>query len=394
MMRRTEVRLVAGRFAKDTTVPPAPWVKLREHAHLQKFKEFNLGEFPWVHSHFGVHGKTGGWVWGDAKQMQADRLIQESRHLQPDVHVYKNPNLPAEQDRINVPQAAKAVLASHLRGRPGGYGLAPEQVNVPVTIRSEKPELDTARKDEPRIAWSRWGQYREVEVLIAVRELGLSHHARRRFEEAFQEYIHEGTVVIKCDNYEDFWDNYEWAMAQLNTMISDARKADIDPVNRPMEQYKVRDRAYEHATESIKDWYAMQAQSYQLGEKYTKLKEAGAESVTGFNLYETPAYAIYNAERAARKKIEIKLEGYDQGYAVDKMSAAMSIVRGQAFEFEEEEDQHTEDEAVDFSSELSQMVDEASEAPAAPKAPKAKAKEEEEENIDDLLSDFVNPDEK
>ncbi|KAJ9447674.1 hypothetical protein DIPPA_35025 [Diplonema papillatum] len=132
-------------------------------------------------------------------------------------------------------------------------------------------------------------------------------------------------------------------------------------------------------------------QSMVLGQKYKELKAAGAESVTGFNLYETPAYAIFNAERAARKKVEVQLRGTDKGYAVDKMSAAMSHVREQ-LEFEEEtslmddEESGESGEPVDFADELSKV---ARGEDASDKTAKAQ-----ETDLADLLADFVNPDEK
>ena len=433
-LRATPVLHVRGLYAKRTTIPPPPWQKVREYQHLQKFKEFNLGEFPWVHSHFSMHGKAGGWVWGDAKQMQADRLLKESRHTSPRARRYPHPDLPAQQDRLEVPQAAAAVIASHVRGRPGGYGVSPEQLNVPLTVHSERPEFDTAKKDQPRTARMRWAQYREVEVVVAVEALGLTKHARRRLEAAFCEYLHEGTLHITCDNYEDFWDNYEWAATKLNQMVADAKKADLHPSYRPMEQYKVREGAHEHVSDSLRDWFTLQAQSITLGEKYKALKETGAESVTGFNLYETPAYAVYNAEKAARKRIQVKLEGVEQGYAVDKMSQAMYQASSALHKLEEEEipedlaaelvqheaatgagssepRQLSATESADFQSEMSSAfadmgaADEDDAAPPAEDAQErrqsgpaharnkpAAAASEEDDDFSDLLSDFVNPD--
>eukprot|EP01061_Rhynchopus_euleeides_P019994 TRINITY_DN32743_c0_g1_i1.p1 TRINITY_DN32743_c0_g1~~TRINITY_DN32743_c0_g1_i1.p1 ORF type:complete len:425 (+),score=155.53 TRINITY_DN32743_c0_g1_i1:72-1346(+) len=422
-MRRTSVTYVAGAHARQTTAPPPPWVKRREFAHLQKFKEFKLAEFPFISAQTGFNGRSGSWMWGDAKEMQADRALRESRHEMVEMRRYPHPDLLAEQDRIDVPQAAAAVLASHLRGRPGGYGLAPEHQNVPLLVHSEKPELDTAKKDEPRTARGRWAQYREVELVVGMADLGLSAHAQRRFEAAYGEYIHEGNVHIKSDNFEDFWDNYERSTTQLNIMIADAKKADLHPKYRPMEQYKVRDNAHDAAVDSLKDWYSAQAHSLVLGEKYKKLKEAGAESVTGFNLYETPAYAVFNAERAARTTIKIRLDGAEDGYAVDKMSVAMSTAKAQLLDFEEEEEipDHlhdragdgtgmeegheiggtvaSEEESAEFRSQLSSAFAEAQEkepvaAPAREKPLQGKKPKpaEEEDDFNDLLSDFVNPD--
>eukprot|EP01063_Lacrimia_lanifica_P013238 TRINITY_DN1985_c0_g7_i1.p1 TRINITY_DN1985_c0_g7~~TRINITY_DN1985_c0_g7_i1.p1 ORF type:complete len:395 (+),score=175.22 TRINITY_DN1985_c0_g7_i1:44-1228(+) len=391
-MKQTNVLLI-GRRAKQTTTPPPPAQKLREYAHLQKFKEFKLGEFPWTHSNFGVHGRKGGWLWADAKQQVAERLIRESRHVRPEVHRYAHPQLPPQERRLEVPQAAAAVLAAHLRGRPGGYGVAPEQQNVPVTVHSEKPELDAAKNDEPRTARVRWAEHRKVVIHVDLHDLDLTPHARRRFEAAYHDdYMHESTITISCDNYEDFWDNYEWATTKLNQMIADAKRADIDPVYRPMEQYKVRESGYERAVDSVHDWYTLQAQSLALGEKYAALKDAGAETVTGFNLYETPAYAVYNAERAARKTLDVQLAGVEDGYSVDRMSAAIGQVRAQAYDLEEETDEEAgnvlegaqvQDVDMDFGA-----VEESVKAGKK----KAKAKEE-EESVEDLFADFVSPSE-
>ena len=395
-MRSNRVLHIAGTTAKVTTVPPPPWEKKREFAHLQKFKEFNLGEFPWVHSHFALHGRSGGWLWGDAKQMVADRKVINQQHKAvPTMKRYSVPSLPHEQQRMKVPQAAKAVLAAHLRGRSGGYGLGPEQVNIPLTVRHERPELDTAKKDEPRTARARWAQYRNIEVLAEIEQLGLSKHAQRRFQEAYGDYLFEGTVRIQCDDFEDFWDNYEKSATQLNRLIADSKKADIHTDYRPMEQFKLRESAIEHANNSVRDWYTLQSQSLALGEKYCNLKEGGAESVTGFNLYQTPAYMKYNAERAARKKLEVELLGVEEGYAVDKMSAAISMVRDQQLQEDEapvdddDIDTRIEDaKSVDFTDELEAAMQ--SESPT-PSKPPSKPQPTVDDELNDLLSDFVDP---
>ena len=424
-MKRTVVCQVAGRHAALTTTPAPPWHKQREHSHLQKFKEFQLGEFPWVHSHMGFNGRKGAWVWGDAKELQAERKLQESRYEEHSFKRYAHPDLPAGQDRVEVPAAAAAVLASHLRGRPGGYGLAPETQNIPHIVQSERPEFDAAKKDEPRTARGRWAQYRNIDISIAVADLALSKHATRRLEAAYGEYIHEGALHISASDYEDFWDNYERAISQLNIMVSDAKKADIHPKYRPMEQYKVRENGHEFAMDSLKDWQAMQVESLKLGERYKKLKDAGADSVTGPHLYDTPALAVFNTEKAARKKIQIKLTGMEHGYQVDKVSVAMSTAKAQLMDFEEEEEipDHLHDREADgsgmeareaagtvsqqdeddfrkelgeaFADEEVDKEDLVKDTPVAPSGKEqSKKKEEKEEDFDDLFSDFVNPDDK
>eukprot|EP01062_Namystynia_karyoxenos_P079192 TRINITY_DN8309_c3_g1_i1.p1 TRINITY_DN8309_c3_g1~~TRINITY_DN8309_c3_g1_i1.p1 ORF type:complete len:439 (+),score=173.58 TRINITY_DN8309_c3_g1_i1:119-1435(+) len=349
MMRSTKpVQYPAGFYARQTTIPPPPWRKLREQAHLQKFKQFNLRSFPWVSSQFGLLGKGGGWAWNDPKVVQSERLLKETRWEIPEMVRIDHPELPPPERREEVPPAAAAVLAAHLRGRGGGYGLAPEQLNTPVTIRSQRPELDTARNDEPRTAHARWAQYRSIELLVKVADLGLSTQARRRLEALVPELLHNGVLQIECDNYEDFWDNYEWAHTRLLQITTDARKADLDPQYWPMEQYKVREkRGRLRAVDSLRDWHKLQTESLVLGKRYADLKGKGVESVTAFQLYDTAAFAEVNYERAQKSRVEVALTGREEGYSVDALSAAMSQARQRELQADIEPEEETDETAFD-----------------------------------------------
>eukprot|EP00755_Sulcionema_specki_P031498 Sspe_Gene.96770::Locus_69943_Transcript_1_1_Confidence_1.000_Length_1349::g.96770::m.96770 len=382
-LRQSPRLLIAGKFAKDTTIPPPPWRKVREQAHLQKFKEFNLREFPWVVSQYGLSGASGGWQWGDPKQMHAQRLIRESQHEPaPPLRRIPHPDLPHESRRMAVPPAAKAVLASFLRGRGGGYGVSPHHINIPTTVQSEVPALDTAKKDEPRTARARWAQYRKIFVSVPVEDLQLSPQARRRLEGMVPEDIHEGVLRIGCDNYEDYWDNYEFVVTKILQLVAEARKADIHPSYWPMEQYKVHEKSgYERAVESVENWHAMQAESISLGERYCKLKNEGVESVTGFNLYDTKAYRTLNEEKAKIRRVEVQVKGESEGYTVGKLYAAMSQVHSTDIE---EADELDSTEGV-----LTEEGDQPTDTPHEVKKPRAA----EEEDYEDLLKDFVNPDE-
>eukprot|EP00756_Hemistasia_phaeocysticola_P053917 Hpha_TRINITY_DN29865_c0_g1::TRINITY_DN29865_c0_g1_i1::g.2880::m.2880 len=345
MARRTSPVLYPGGVkAKITTVPPPPWRKMREQAHLQKFKEFNLKEFPWTAAQSGLLGERGGKLWADPRALHAERLLREQQWKSPQKVRVEHPDLPPEGRREAVPSMARAVLASHIRGRGGGYGLTPEQVNIATTIRSQKPELDTAKNDEPRTAHARWAQYRAIEMCVRVSDLALSLQARRRLEALVPELLHDGMLTLHCDAYEDFWDNYEWSNVKLLQIVADAKKADLDPQYWPMEQYKVREpRGRLRAAESLQSWHTLQSESIVLGKRYADMKEKGVESVTAFQLYETPAYKVANQERAAQKRIEVRLTGLQEGYSVDKISAAMSQARERMFDIEEEREDEMPD---------------------------------------------------